>query len=289
MNTTNYLSRYGWLGDGHTLHPSGRGIKKALSVSQKTNTFGLGKNPHDAISNLWWEKAYDETLKNLNVDPNSNSARSKNKEENSRKSEDPTTESEKTLPTGLGYSKGKRHASQLLYGYFIKGESLGGTIGSKDAATHTTRDRHSLEANRSPDIACSTTVDSKHMSKTLSPLAASKLVHKETKSTLDKDQVSSLSMTEPYEHVQPKIGREPRGDVQTEQLESAHSNIGPDESDTLGKSKASGKKVKLSKKSKKNRKHNLEKPNHETETARKKHRKAKKAHKEEKSIHNERS
>ncbi|KAI4166017.1 MAG: hypothetical protein LQ342_000448 [Letrouitia transgressa] len=287
MNTADYLTRHGWLGDGHTLHPSGRGIKKPLSVSQKTNTFGLGKNPHDAISNLWWEKAYEKTLKNLNLNSNSNSAGSKNKEERSRNPEDPTTGSEETLQIGLGYSKEKRTASQLLYGHFTKGESLGGTFGSKDAVTRTTHDRHGFEANRLPDTAHSTRVGSKHVSQTSSPLAASKLIRKEINSTLDNGQVSSLSVTEPHEHVYPKLGKEPCGDIQTEQLESAYSNISPDESETAGKSKSLAKKVKLSKQSKKDRKHNLEKLIHKTETARRKRRKAKKAHKKEKSSRNE--
>ncbi|KAL9612919.1 MAG: hypothetical protein Q9167_002502 [Letrouitia subvulpina] len=289
MNTADYLKRHGWLGDGHTLHPSGRGIKKPLSVSQKNNTFGLGKNPHDAISSLWWEKGYDETLKNLNISLNSNSAGSKNNEEHNKNSEDPTTGSEETLQISLGYSKGKRPAAQLLYGCFTKGEGLEGTIGPKDAATRTARDRHGLEANRSPDTPRSTKTDSKHMSKMSSLLVASKSIRKETNSQLDKGLVSSHFVTESDEHAQPKLGKKSRGKNGTEQLESAHFNIDLDETGTAEKSKASANKVKSSKKSKKDRKRNLEKSIHETETARQKRRRERKAHKKDKSAHKERS
>ncbi|KAI4216607.1 MAG: hypothetical protein LQ351_001096 [Letrouitia transgressa] len=293
MKTSDYLTRYGWLGDGHTLHPSGRGIKKPLSISQKDNTFGLGKDPHEAISNLWWEKAYEETLKNININPNSNSAGSNDKEENGRKSQDSATVSGETLQIGLSYSKGKRPTSRLLYGHFTKGESLGGTFGPKDAVTHTPRDRRGLEANCSPDTARLTAVDSKHMSKTSSKLTASRLICKKTKLTLSKGQVSSVSMAETDQHVQPKLEKESRDGIQAEQPEPAHSSVSPDESknenETAGKSKASAKRVKLSKRSKKDRKHDLEKSSREIERARRKRRKAKKAHKKEKSIRNERS
>ena len=67
MDTTAYLTRHGWLGDGHSLHPSGNGIKKPLLVSQKTNVLGIGKKQHDAQADQWWARAFDATLKDLNV------------------------------------------------------------------------------------------------------------------------------------------------------------------------------------------------------------------------------
>ncbi|KAL8780096.1 MAG: hypothetical protein Q9203_001072 [Teloschistes exilis] len=66
MDTSAYLTRQGWLGDGNTLHPSGHGIKKPLLVARKTNTLGLGKKAHDVYADQWWSRAFEETLGSLN-------------------------------------------------------------------------------------------------------------------------------------------------------------------------------------------------------------------------------
>ena len=67
MNTSAYLSSQGWLGAGHSLHPSGRGIKKPLLVSQKKDALGIGKRKHDALADQWWARAFDDSLKGLNM------------------------------------------------------------------------------------------------------------------------------------------------------------------------------------------------------------------------------
>ncbi|MCJ1396436.1 hypothetical protein MMC18_009326 [Xylographa bjoerkii] len=70
MDTTAYLTNQGWQGLGHALHPTGRGIKKPLLVSQKSNVLGIGKKKHDAHADQWWARAFDSSLKGLEVGRN---------------------------------------------------------------------------------------------------------------------------------------------------------------------------------------------------------------------------
>ena len=70
MDTSAYLSNQGWLGDGHSLHPSGRGIKKPLLVSHKKNVLGIGLKKHDVHADQWWARAFDSRLKDLKLDKN---------------------------------------------------------------------------------------------------------------------------------------------------------------------------------------------------------------------------
>jgi nucleolar protein TMA23 len=65
MDSSAYLTRHGWLGDGHALHPGG--IKKPLLVSKKANVLGLGKKKNDAHADQWWARAFDSGLKNLEI------------------------------------------------------------------------------------------------------------------------------------------------------------------------------------------------------------------------------
>lgn len=67
MDASAYLSKQGWLGTGHSLHPNGRGIKKPLLVSQKSNVLGIGKKEHDVHADRWWARAFDSSLKSLDV------------------------------------------------------------------------------------------------------------------------------------------------------------------------------------------------------------------------------
>lgn len=70
MDASAYLSRQGWRGDGHSLHPTGRGIKKPLLISKKSNTLGVGKQKHANVTNEWWSKAFDTALHNLELEKN---------------------------------------------------------------------------------------------------------------------------------------------------------------------------------------------------------------------------
>lgn len=118
MDTTAYLTRHGWLGAGHSLHPSGHGIKKPLLVSKKSNVLGIGKKQHDVHADQWWARAFDATLKDLNVNTHGSSAKVE----------------KVAFSTGAKHSEmvgrmgGKWAADVGLYGAFIRGQGLDGTI-----------------------------------------------------------------------------------------------------------------------------------------------------------------
>ena len=117
MDTSAYLSKQGWLGTGHPLHPNGRGIKKPLLVSQKPNVLGIGKKKHDAHADQWWVRAFDSSLKSLDV------------------GKDETTEDTVNVTTGefgaqdMIKAGGAKWAGKGgLYAGFVKGATLGGTL-----------------------------------------------------------------------------------------------------------------------------------------------------------------
>lgn len=117
MDATAYLTRQGWLGAGHSLHPTGRGIRKPLLVSRKLNVLGVGKKKHDAHADQWWARAFDNGLKNLEV------GRSESKG---------ATESVKGGAWGqldtLKAGGQKWAGTGGLYAGFVRGEGLSGTI-----------------------------------------------------------------------------------------------------------------------------------------------------------------
>ncbi|KAK3114318.1 hypothetical protein LTR53_007491 [Teratosphaeriaceae sp. CCFEE 6253] len=103
MDASGYLRRQGWLGDGHSLDHTGKGIKKPLLVSKKVDVLGVGLNKHAAVSDQWWLRAYDQGLKDLG--------------------------SGKT--NLLGQVQRHGHKNGGLYGRFVKGEGAPGTIGTE--------------------------------------------------------------------------------------------------------------------------------------------------------------
>ncbi|MCJ1257110.1 hypothetical protein MMC24_004935 [Lignoscripta atroalba] len=117
MDTSAYLSRQGWLGAGHALHPTGRGIKKPLLVSKKSNVLGIGKRQHDAHADQWWARAFDNSLKGLDIEK-----------------DDITGQTETVKSGALGAldmmkaGGGKWLTNGGLYGAFVKGEGLSGTL-----------------------------------------------------------------------------------------------------------------------------------------------------------------
>ncbi|KAI4167003.1 MAG: hypothetical protein LQ343_007561 [Gyalolechia ehrenbergii] len=118
MDTNAYLTRQGWRGNGHALHPSGHGIKKPLLVSKRTDRIGVGKKAHDAHADQWWSRAFDETLRSLN-------------------GEDPTKETTGTDSTTViqtSIYKTKWNGGGGLYSSFVRGQGLKGTISSKEQA-----------------------------------------------------------------------------------------------------------------------------------------------------------
>ncbi|MCJ1297276.1 hypothetical protein MMC08_000062 [Hypocenomyce scalaris] len=123
MDTTAYLTRQGWLGAGHSLHPGGRGIKKPLLVSKKPNVLGLGKRQHNSHAEQWWARAFDSSLKNLAVD------------------QDRATGVHHVTVGGSGALEmvqnggGKWVGKAGLYGHFVRGEGLSGTLTPEDRGT----------------------------------------------------------------------------------------------------------------------------------------------------------
>lgn len=116
MDTTAYLTRQGWRGDGYALHASGRGIKKPLLLSKKNNTLGVGKKLHDAHADQWWSRAFDETLRSINGE----------------RHVDETTKANVAAPIKLGIYATKWSGSGGLYGNFVRGDGLMGTIEEKE-------------------------------------------------------------------------------------------------------------------------------------------------------------
>lgn len=106
MDTAAYLTRQGWRGSGHSLHPSGRGIAKPLLISQKNDVLGLGNRKNDALSDQWWLKAFDSTLKQVNLGAVDGIPK-------------PVEKATSTLQRSFN--------SNALYSNFVKGEGLSGT------------------------------------------------------------------------------------------------------------------------------------------------------------------
>jgi len=102
MDTEAYLRKHGWQGTGHSLHPTKtHAIKRPLLISKKIDVLGLGIKKNDALSDQWWMRAFDASLKDFG-----------------------------TGGKGL-LSSVKEHGVKRggLYGRFIKGEGVPGTIG----------------------------------------------------------------------------------------------------------------------------------------------------------------
>lgn len=106
MDTAAYLTRQGWRGSGHSLHPSGHGIAKPLLVSKKNDVLGLGNRKNDALASQWWLKAFDTTLKQVNYGVVDGSSK-------------PVEKAASIFQRPL--------YSNALYSNFVKGEGLSGT------------------------------------------------------------------------------------------------------------------------------------------------------------------
>ncbi|KAL8794154.1 MAG: hypothetical protein Q9182_007630 [Xanthomendoza sp. 2 TL-2023] len=116
MDTHLYLTRQGWRGTGHALQSNGQGISKPLLVSQKANVLGVGKKAHDVHADQWWARAFDETLKGLNDQTTTKSG--------ARSIQTPAATPSSVLPTRWAGNGG-------LYGGFVRGEGLEGTMEAK--------------------------------------------------------------------------------------------------------------------------------------------------------------
>jgi nucleolar protein TMA23 len=66
MNAEQYLRNQGWQGSGHSLDSTGRGIKKPLLISHKTDQLGLGKKKAaHTTDDQWWMRAFDASLQSI--------------------------------------------------------------------------------------------------------------------------------------------------------------------------------------------------------------------------------
>ncbi|KAH8704381.1 hypothetical protein GQ44DRAFT_630510 [Phaeosphaeriaceae sp. PMI808] len=107
MNADEYLRKQGWKGSGHSLDTTGRGIKKPLLIAHKQDQLGLGKKKAAyTTDDQWWMRAYDQSLQSIGTGKDStlNQIRTK------------------------GINRGG------LYGFFVKGEAIAGTIDDSSAS-----------------------------------------------------------------------------------------------------------------------------------------------------------
>ncbi|KAH7086107.1 hypothetical protein BKA63DRAFT_501081 [Paraphoma chrysanthemicola] len=101
MNAESYLRKQGWKGSGHSLDSTGRGIKKPLLIAHKQDQLGLGKKKAAwTTDDQWWMRAFDESLKSIGTGEESTLSQIRSK----------------------GINRGG------LYGFFVKGEAIAGTI-----------------------------------------------------------------------------------------------------------------------------------------------------------------
>ncbi|KAL8731925.1 MAG: hypothetical protein Q9166_003057 [cf. Caloplaca sp. 2 TL-2023] len=108
-----YLTRQGWRGSGHALQPDGQGITKPLLISKKSNVLGVGRKVHDVHADQWWSRAFDKILRRL-IDQAATQKVIKTTATHFTQSD--------ILPTRWAGNGG-------LYGNFVRGEDLKGTMG----------------------------------------------------------------------------------------------------------------------------------------------------------------
>ena len=130
MDTSAYLTSHGWLGTGHALNPTGRGLKRPLLVSRKSNTLGVGLRKHSAHADQWWAQVFDNRLKSLEVSNNE------------------VTGDTSSVTAGVSGTLDFIKAGGVkwvgkggLYAGFVKGESLEGTLKVEKERLHDQRSR----------------------------------------------------------------------------------------------------------------------------------------------------
>lgn len=119
MNAHALLTSQGWRGTGHSLHHSSDtiGLSRPLLVSKKDNVLGVGKKQHKT-SDMWWMNAFDASLKGL----------------------DTSKEGQIKVQEGGGLEMVVKGGSKWvggkggLYSFFVRGETVGGTIEDKKKA-----------------------------------------------------------------------------------------------------------------------------------------------------------
>ncbi|EDN05760.1 hypothetical protein I7I51_06129 [Histoplasma capsulatum] len=109
MDTHAYLLSQGWSGPGNPLNPNrrpgphgGLGLTKPILIAQKKNNHGLGRKTTHDHTNQWWLRGFEAALKCVGDDGSA------------------TPQSDRSGSSASGSSE--------LYRFFVKGESLEGTI-----------------------------------------------------------------------------------------------------------------------------------------------------------------
>ena len=147
MDAHAHLLSLGWAGPGHSLDSrpqkgrrglaydpkqaqnNGNGLIKPLLISQKKNTFGIGKKAHEpAAGNEWWLKGFEAALSNVG------------KSESERTSGTATPELGRSTN---GYAE--KHVG--LYGFFVKGGEMEGTIGLEEGKEYTSKTRRKRKSD----------------------------------------------------------------------------------------------------------------------------------------------
>ncbi|KAK7721723.1 hypothetical protein SLS57_005071 [Botryosphaeria dothidea] len=106
MDASALLAKQGWRGAGHGLGSTGHGIARPLLISNKQDALGLGKKKIQ-VADQWWMRAYDNGLKELGT-------------------------GKQTALSSIrqnGMNKGG------LYGFFVRGEGMAGTISDSSVGT----------------------------------------------------------------------------------------------------------------------------------------------------------
>ncbi|WEW54802.1 hypothetical protein PRK78_000227 [Emydomyces testavorans] len=137
MDTKAYLMGQGWSGPGNPLNPShrpgvphaGLGLTKPILVARKRNTHGIGKKTTHDHTNQWWLRGFEEALKGVGNDGSATPTTSASEENN-----------------------GSVGIRSELYRFFVRGEGLKGTIGTRvDAVEVVTGGNHATKRKRDKD------------------------------------------------------------------------------------------------------------------------------------------
>lgn len=112
MDTAAYLSKHGWQGKGHSLHPSKpTSLRRPLLISKKIDVLGLGIGKNDSVSDQWWLRAFDSSLAALG------------------------TGKGKVGDTALGAVRVHGVRKGGLYARFVRGERLEGSLDPASSST----------------------------------------------------------------------------------------------------------------------------------------------------------
>ena len=147
MDTAAYLAKHGWLGNGHSLHPNGHGIKKPIHISEKLDLLGVGRKKHDIHADQWWARMFESTLKDLQI----------GERESSANHEDLSATLTRQHFDGLLHRQPNIPGTSSLYRNFVKGESLVGTIQVEVV--------NQLRTDNSTELQCEEKIDRKGKSR----------------------------------------------------------------------------------------------------------------------------